>query len=335
MGNLKIWIRKVLFSKFNDKTIERFYKIYYRLRYPNEMSRSYSFGIINPTVVFYVIRPRTDCTEGLMSLFMNVAKNMYFAKEQGYEPIIDFENYRTQYDDEAIGNRNTWEMYFTQPTHIALDEVYRTKNVILSGLEIQWYRPGLFEKNFSDSALRKLHSSIFSTITFSKNVQDAVEQEISILKLTCEQTLAVYLRGTDYIALKPSGHPVQPTVEQAIAVIDEYLNRYSLDKIFLVTEDGNIYNKIKERYTEKCIVVSYDSFINDYKGKNFLSHDRSIKELSASPYQRGLNYLVKLIILSKCACFVGGNTMGSWAACTFSAENFKAKYVFDLGVYGK
>ena len=53
-------------------------------------------------------------------------------------------------------------------------------------------------------------------------------------------TVGVYLRGTDYIDLKPSGHPVQPTVEQAMLVIDEYTRKYNVDSIFLVTEDVRI-----------------------------------------------------------------------------------------------
>ena len=143
------------------------------------------------------------------------------------------------------------------------------------------------------------------------------------------------MRGTDYVKLKPSGHPVQPTIKQAEEIINDYINKYEIEKIFLVTEDGTIYKDIKQIYGDRCVIVTFDSFVNNYDGKNFLSHDKSINDLNASPYKRGLNYLVKLLILSKCAYFIGGDTMGSWAACTFSDKNFKDKYVFQLGVYGK
>ncbi len=335
MGTLKTKIRKKLFSVMSDKTIDRFYRVYYRVRYPKEMQKKCSFGSHNPDKTFYVIRPRTDCTEGLMSLFMNVAKNMHFAYEHNYEPIIDFENYQTQYIDNSRSEKNVWEYYFTQPTKYTLKEIYQSKNVILSGLNIQWYKPALYEVNFSDDILRQLHDDIFTKIKFSNDVMRATKEEISKIGLNLTKTLALYLRGTDYIKLKPSGHPVQPTVEQAVEVVEKYLNQYDIEKIFLITEDGEIYEKIKSKYGDKCVITSSDTFIKNYDGKDYISHHQSINDLGNSPYQRGLNYLIKLIILSECEYFIGGNTMGSWAACAFAEQPFKAKYVFDLGMYGK
>lgn len=335
VGKIKNYLRKLIFSALNDEAIEGFYQIYYRLMYPKEMQIRKTYGDLNPDMIFYVIRPRTDCTEGLMSLFMNVTKNIHYAQENGYEPIVDFLNYKTQYSKENMNQENAWEYFFTQPSQYSLEEVYHSKNVILSGLEIQWYRPEIYNVDFSNNMLRKLHFDIFSSINFSEEVMKNVNLEVHKLQLNYDKTLALYLRGTDYIKLKPSGHPVQPTVRQAVEIINQYIYKYNIDKIFLVTEDGEIYRTIKSIYDNRCVIVSFDSFINNYKGEKFLSHDDSIKELSGLPYQRGLNYLVKLIILSKCAYFIGGNTMGSWAACTFSEKDYVDKYVFDLGVYGK
>ena len=335
MGNLKSKIRKTMFSLMSKKNIDTFYRIYYKVRYPKEMQKKCSFGNKNPDKTFYVIRPRTDCTEGLMSLFMNVAKNMHFAYEHNYEPIVDFENYKTQYMDSSIGEKNVWEYYFTQPTDYKLSDVYQSKNVILSGLDIHLYKLNLFEVSFLDADLKNLHDDIFTKIQFNNGIINAAKDEINKLGINPTKTLALYLRGTDYIKLKPSGHPVQPTVEQAVEIVDKYINQYDIEKIFLTTEDGDIYKKIKDKYGNMCVITSFDSFVNNYNGKDYLSHHQSINDLGSSPYQRGFNYLVKLIILSKCEYFIGGNTMGSWAACAFAEQPFKSKYVFDLGMYGK
>lgn len=332
---LKNMMRKILFSILNDNTINLFYQIYYRVRYPGEMKKLCCFGNKNPDKTFYIIRPRSDCTEGLMSLFINAAKNIHYAKENGYEPIIDFLNYKSQYQNEDGKKINSWEVYFTQPTIYSLEEVYKSKNVILSGLEIQWYSCKLYKINFSDKALRTLHQDIFSKIQFSNDILMALYSELDKLCLNFEKTLGLYVRGTDYTLLKPSGHPVQPTVDQVMEIADQYLGQYNIEKIFLVTEDGNIHDIIKKRYGKRCVVASFDSFITDYNEKKYLSHSLGINKLGDSSIQRGINYLVKLIILSKCAYFVGGKTMGSWAACIFSEQNFKSKYIFDLGVYGK
>lgn len=333
--NIKQGLRRVLFNNLEDAQIERLYKIYYSVRYPKEMQKKCTFGNLNKEKIFYVIRPRTDGTEGLMSLFMNVAKNLVYAQDHKYVPIIDFKNYHTQYDDIIAGNDNSWEFFFTQPSNYSLDEVYGSKNVILSGLDIQWYKSELFEKKFDNYTLERLHEILFNQIDFSEIVKKFVEDEIYKLKIDFSKTLGLYLRGTDYIKLKPPGHPVQPTVEQAIKIVDDFIKKHAIEKIFLVTEDGDIYKKIKGKYKDSCITVSNDSFIEGYSGKKFLSHDKCIEALSPSPYLRGMNYLIKLLILSKCAYFVGGDTMGSWATMIFAGDKYKEKYVFDLGLYGK
>lgn len=335
MASLKNNIRKLLFKNMSQDSIDNFYKIYYKIKYPKEMQKKCSFGNLNSDKIFYVVRPRTDRTEGLMSLFINVVKNIYYVRENGYIPVVDFENYHTQYDDVVGEKRNSWEFFFTQPSNYSLNEIYQSKNVILSGLEIQWYRPTLFEKKYDDKSLKLLHDFLFNQIDFSIEVKKNVKLELERLQMDCSHTIGLYLRGTDYTALKPAGHQIQPTVEQAVRVVDDFIKKYQVDKIFLVTEDGNIYKKIKEVYKDRCIIVSFDSFVESYDGKNFLSHDKSIDELNSSPYKRGLMYLVKLLILSKCAYFIGGDTMGSWATMIFAGNGYRDRYVFDLGVYGK
>lgn len=332
---LKNNIRKILFACMNQESIDTFYKIYYRIKYPQGMEKKCSYGEKNPGIVFYVIRPRIDGTEGLMSLFINVLRNLLYADSKGYVPVVDFKNYHTQYDDNINGETNSWNFYFTQPSNYTLEEVYSSKNVILSGLEIHWYRPMLLEKSMERENLKTLNDFVSKRIYFSDRVLNAVKSEEERLKIDYCTTIGLYLRGTDYIALRPSGHPIQPTAEQAESVVDEYIRKYGAEYIFLVTEDAYIYDSIKTKYGEACKIVSNDSFIKHYSGKKFLSHDKSVNELNQSPYVRGLNYLVKLIILSKCRYFVGGDTMGSHAANIFSGDGYKDAYMFNLGLYGK
>lgn len=335
MMNIKNNIRKVLLNNLSQDTVDFVYKIYSKMRYPSQMQKICSFGEKNPDCTIYIIRPRTDGTEGLMSLFINAVHNLCFAEEHGYEAVIDFQNYHTQYSDDVGGKKNVWDFYFTQPSKCSLNEAYQSKNVILSGLEISWYKTELMKKSYDDVDLKKSHDFIFGKINFSVNVETAVTEVLDKMQIQLDKTLGLYLRGTDYIALKPSGHPIQPTVEQAIDVVNEYIAKYDIEKVFLVTEDAKIYKKIKSKYADMCVTVPGDTFVEDYKGKNYLSHDNSISELNVSPYMRGLNYLVKLIILSKCGYFVGGDTMGAWSTMLFAGGSYKKKYIFDLGTYGK
>lgn len=331
--NLKNKIRKLLFSNLSEREIENFYRVYYRLRYPDELMKKMSYGELNPDKTFFLIRPRKDCTEGLLSLFWNVIRNIDFALEKNYIPIVDFKNYRTQYS--MSEKENVWNYYFTQPSRYSLEEVYRSKNVIISGLETQNYKPDLYKANYSEDAILHFHNFIFDIIDFSESIKEKVYKELDQLKIDNNKTIGLYLRGTDYLRLKPSGHPVQPTVEQAIKVVEQFQKKYDIDNIYLVTEDGEIHDEIIKRFGDICVTPSFDKYIYNYSGKQYLSHDSSINELESSPKQRGEYYLIKIMILSKCSYLIGGNTNGTWAACAFAGNTFTEKYIFDLGVYGK
>lgn len=331
--SIKNTIRKVAFNHLSDKSIENFYKIYYRLRYPNEMEKEKSFGGLNTDKTIYIIRPRTDCTEGLMSLYINVLKNLEYGISKGYTCLVDFKNYKTQYFDPLNPSQNIWDLFFTQPSSIKLEDAYHSKNVILSGLNINWYNSNIFNNKFDDYKVQ--HDFAFKYIDFSKDVKSAVDHELLTIGIKSSELIGLYLRGTDYVALKPSGHPIQPTPYQGIEIVDSYLKKHpDIKGIFLVTEDYSYYQIIKNYYKQHCYIASFDKFITNYDGKTFLSHESSINELGTSAYQRGLNYLVKLIILSKCRYIVGGRTMGTRAVLLFSGKKNNA-YIFDLGNYGK
>ena len=311
--------------------IKSFYVIYNQLKYPDMVEQKMSYGSMNGDKVFYVIRPRTDGIEGLMALFLNAVKQINYAIKKGYIPVIDFENYKTQYCDENKKNKNVWEYYFEQISDYSLSEVYQSKKVILSGLSALSKCDSYLDQRMDADSLKKSRYFIKTYIKPSKDTNEFIEKQVSTINP--EKTLGLYLRGTDYTKLKPAGHPVQPDVQQAIVKADEVMQRNGLEYVFLVTEDADIYKSIKEYYKERLIIVTYDKFISNYKGKSFLSQDYDvITQLSDSPYQRGMNYLAKIILLSKCKCFVGGNTCGSWAANVFS-DGYIESYIFNLGLY--
>lgn len=331
--NFKNTVRRKLFSKMSDTQIELFYKVYYRLRYNDEMRKKIKCGNKNADKVFYVIRPRTDGIEGLLSLFWNVIRNIDYAIENNYIPVVDFQNYKTQYT--MTKDENAWDYYFTQPSNYTLEEVYESQNVIISGLEIIWYKNSVYKADYSQYALDYLHQMVFKYVDYSDEVKRRVNDEIAKLNIDMDNTIGLYLRGTDYIKLKPSGHPVQPTPEQAIKVVDEFMEQYDLPTVFLVTEDGDIYDAIKNRYGDKCVTPTFDSYIYGYKGDAFLSCDKKIDEIAENAYERGMQYLIKMIIISECGYLIGGNTNGMWAANVFAKHEYRDKFIFDLGLYGK
>ena len=302
------------------------YKIYNRIHYPDMKGKKCHFGDENKDFIVYIIRPRTDGVEGLMALFLHVMKLQSYSDKKGYLSFVDMKNYKTQYFE---NNENSWDYFFESKNNLTIDSAYNSKNVILSDINTFYNAPKYLDMSFKENDLLKTKELFDKNYKFSKEVLELVNKENENIHV--EDCIGLYLRGTDYLKMRPAGHPVQPTVEQAIEVVENYLAKYGNHKIFLVTEDYEIYKELIHKYNNLIVVVSFDSFIHDYKSDKFISKGYT-NQLNSYVKQNGLNYMAKLILLSKCKYFIGGKTCGSWASNVFS-DGFESKYIFELGLY--
>lgn len=304
------------------------YNIYNLLYYPEMKEKRMSFGKRNPKKIFYVIRPITNSVEGLMALLYSVLVHISYAETHGYIPVVDYKNYKTQYN---VADENAWECFFKQVSSYSLEEVYASHNVVLSGLNALNYGYKFLEgRSCRQENIRKTHQFLNKYITCSPEVMEIFNKEVK--EICPEKCVGLYLRGTDYVKLKPVGEPKQPTIQQAVDMVEKYKSLYNIKHVFLVTEDEEIYKVIKEKYGEELKVVSFDKYIKNYEANDFLARDGSLEQLNSDPHIRGINYLVKILLLSKCKCIIGGKTCGSWAACAFADENTET-VIFELGNY--
>lgn len=140
-------------------------------------------------------------------------------------------------------------------------------------------------------------------------------------------TVGCLCRGSDYVAMKPSAHPVQPTPESCIQKVEEKMKKYNYKQVFLATEDALIYEKFAAHFGAALVTVdteyvAYDAqtsaWINDYA----LNHGK----------KKIMDYFANVYILSKCDVMVAGVTSGSVAALMLSEEK-RESYFFELGRY--
>lgn len=294
-----------------------------------ERMRKISLGADDPQHVYYLIRPRSQ-EEGLLSSYYYVLANVRWAVRKGYIPVVDFRSNSCQYhaDTKIRGTSNAWEYYFRQPAGIGVNEVSRKKNILLSG----W--------SFSKA---KQVQPVIRTLTTVRSAQlkdlcqnvcpvheyvYAIAEQIFKKNFSNNTVLGVFLRGTDYTALKPKGHYRQPSVEQVIDKMKEFLSLYEVSKIFVVTEDYTIFKKIQSSFSEICVFTSDHDFVTEYQGKDYI-----FKSMNTDPYIRGLNYLVRIILLTKCDYLISSITNGSLFALNMMEGTYKDDYWFDLGEY--
>ena len=279
--------------------------------------------------IYYIRRGagRNDIA-GLVGTYYLVGCEVYVAHKMGMIPYVDFERFPCQYsvEREVNGTKNAWEYYFEQPYGTKKRDAYGGKQFVLSGWTLskskkrrlyadEWVR-------FTGRERKSFLEKVMPVKKYLKNeVNEYYENEFSN-----RDVLGVFLRGTDYMANKPIGHDVQPTVEMAISKIDLFLKKYDIDRIFLVTEDEDIYSKMKERYRNLVFCSDYN-FIRFNPKK-----DKWVKDaFDNDPYERGKNYLIRVMLLARCKYYVGGLASGSRYALDFG--DFEDKYVFQLGTY--
>lgn len=302
--------------------------LYYCIARRDVLQKKKSFGEYNENKIIYLIKPDyQDGVEGLLSLIHKQVIYIDYAKQKGYIPYVDWKNYMTQYYN---GIDNVWEYFFVQPSEITEEEVYSCKNVYLSGWTFNNINPlGLFEKDifFDKEIEKKSYDLLFNNLRFSNEVLKVVETEAQNIDI--DKCIGVYVRGTDYVRLKPSGEYIQPNVRQVEEQIIRFVNKYNAP-IFLVTEDGEIYDSLVSKFGKSIRTVSYDSFIYNYDGKDVLSKSNV---LEVNKKLRGQRYLVKMILLSKCKYLISSITQGSKFSYALNGGKYIDEYIFNLGLY--
>ena len=317
--------------KFQRKHRFLGYKIkyfYYKLARRDVLQHKKSYGDNNSDTTIYVIKPDyQDGVEGLLSLIHKQVLYIDYARRKQYVPYVDWKNYKTQYYDEK---NNAWEFFFEQPSKLSEKDVYSSKNVYLSGWTFKNINSkGLLEADiFFDKKLeRESHELLINNLEFNSEIIELVEKEAQ--QLDIGNCIGVYVRGTDYVKLKPSGEYVQPDVKQVERKLIEYIDKCKAP-VFLVTEDGEIYDYLVTKFKESIKIVSYDTFIRNYEGKDVLSRSNVLDE---DKKLRGQRYLVKMILLSRCKYLISSITQGSKFSYALNGGKYEDEYIFDLGLY--
>lgn len=315
------------FTSF-EKKIDRKLKEKISL-YGREKCKKY--GIENSDSRFMLIRRNDEC--GLGSYLVTNLRYIARAVEQKMIPVIDMKNYSNAYNTkQTIHKVNVWEYYFEQPfPEYTLDMVYKSAHVKLTDIRITEPMKGEPElgMNFfgSEEAINKYRKIAHKYIRLNENTKNKVMQEYHRIISKNDYVLGVVLRGTDYTTLHPAGHPVQPSVEEAIAYCKKIMKEKNCTKLFLATEDKKIYDCFKKNFGN-LLVINEKRFI-EYQG-GYIAKYKFNRENDG--YLRGLEYLITMYILSMCNCLVAGRC-GASVVATFLAKGYDYAYYWDLGEY--
>lgn len=288
--------------------------------------RKVSYWTENPDKTFYVVR-RAGSKVGLFSLVLTSLGYIKYAVDHGYIPVIDMSNEDNTYMEQDRKG-NVWEYYFEQPCGYTLDDIRHSRHVIIGNGIINGRVPFPREDiAHNDEELKKWKAVADRYLIVRPEIRQEADELWKRLAGR-ERVLGVLLRGTDYINSRPKDHPVQPTMEQVIDKMDEVLAGQEFPKIYLATEDAGIYQELCNRYGEKIVSMDVERYITD-QTENI--NDVSVKK-STNKYQMGKDYLINILLLSKCDYLLAGNAGGSQGALLLRDKD-APRFLFNLGKY--
>jgi len=211
------------------------------------------YGNKNPNIFFYLIRRSPGA--GFFSNLNFIIHNLLICDKLKMVPVIDMKNYVTLYNCKIKINNsyNVWDYYFKPVSKYKLEEVYKSKNVIIC--DNRTSKKGFSFSNFKSNFkyfngfenLDNRHKKIIKKyIRFDKKILKEVEK-FEKQNFKNKKVLGVCFRGSDQ--KKSAYQPYPPTEEQLLFSTNYLLKKYKFDKIYLCTEDASFLNFFKKKYS--------------------------------------------------------------------------------------
>jgi len=277
-----------------------------------------SFGELNEDKIFYVIK-RSPGT-GLFSNVTFVLNHLKICEKNNFIPVIDMDNFKTIYNEKKkIKNtNNAWEYYFEKLNKFSLEEVYKSKNVLITS--DKFFHFFTYNIDLDDQMIRLLQSQIKINKILYKSYKRISKIFIG------KKILGIHFRGTSY--KRSPGHPFPATKRQMFEITKNLIKQERIDKIFLVTEEQNYLDFFEKKFPNKIIHIKCCYRSNKNDAFEIYPRDRH-------RYKLGREALLETLLLSKCDHFIYLCSNVSSAAISFNLNKEQKRNEIKNGINSK
>jgi hypothetical protein len=302
-----------------------------------------SYGEENPDKTFLVIRPYyfmtpNEINDKIVHLLFNYYRNLHFvayAIEKGWIPVVDWENYGILPHMENFpihGTKNGWEYYWKQPSEYTLDEVYRSKNVVLcyqNVLESNYIPSNFFKPPLQNQALNYARKcpKYDNYISLNEPTSQYIEEKQKALFPHNARIMGVSVRGTSYGNSEISKHPIQPGHFELVNSINNYLREWDMEYIFFACESEDLVNVIKKEFGSKVLIMPRMRY------KTLPTKDDNPLYAPGQRYQTNLDYLAEMTLLSRCDSLLAAMSGGVRAAIIWNANRYEHMKILENGLW--
>lgn len=181
-----------------------------------------------------------------------------------------------------------------------------------------------------------MHNIYKENIVLSDDLKTELESQYKLLFSHVQEqdkVLGVSVRGTDYTAMKPYRHHIQPSIEQICEKIAYAISEWGITKIYVNSDEEKSVNYVKEKFPGITFSMDYQRYDSFDKTKDVLLGEMHFQR-KEDAYRKGADYLISSLLFTYCDCFISGVAGGS-ITIMVAKDNFEHEYLFDdLGEYG-
>lgn len=302
--------------------------------------RKMSYGKKNPDKTFYVIRPYYFSEGNELSpfrshLLYNYYRNLQYiayAVNKNWIPVIDWENFTPLPHQEEFpvnGTKNGWEYFWNQPSQYTLDEVYQSKNVILSDqntIDTPYIPPCKYPKPYQKNAEKCaiLCAPYDKFITFNQPTRQYIEERYKQIFPEGARILGVSVRGTIYNSTQHlPGHPDQPTVGKLLQAIHIHMKDWDMTHLFFACELETIVDEVRKEFGESLLVLPRERYTREPQ-----INDNPLYEPSHR-YQTNLDYVTEMALLSRCNSLLAAYSGGVRIAVIWNGGSYEHMEIME------
>ncbi len=271
--------------------------------------------------VMYINKMQWSGSYFNIAILNNLLSLVIYSLYLGYVPII-------QINEDAECNFSWW-WFFKQPLEQYTKDLKIRASKTMKKVQVS-YSPGwLFSQ--TGEWHDQWHFIYHTFVKLNDTTQKYVDSENTALG-DLDNVLGVLVRGTDYTSTKPKGHPIQPELNDVLMKAREVLENNQYRAIYVATEDETYFNAFALEFgTEKVLSNERVYYDKKYIPGTLIGSIHFDRE--NDNYQKSLEYLSSMILLSRCSSLVAGNCGGTCFALLYAREPFRICNIFNKGLY--
>jgi len=290
----------------------------------------------------YQLVQHVDGNAGFCAILTYTLNGIRLALRDGAIPVVNYTGESTKFFYESRYGPNVWDYYFLPVAGIGYDELNAkiANGSVLPEQVSSYTRRQICQWHHSDPdrvATFWAKDEPEDPATWMKSKRELGRKLVAdhirvkphitgIVDAFCQQwiepqfTIGVHIRGTDFAYAEPT------TPEQYFSAIERFLSEHGQEpyRIFLATDQNQFVDLFRDRFEDR--VITYDALRSNSRRPPF-------KFSSVSPYKRGEDVLIDVLLLSRCDFLFKGAAAGGeyalWFNSALECHDFALESEFD------